>query len=459
MNMCHANYLCLTQSYLKTYNRFLLIIGVLINLANSLQGHDNMRQRSKRSLELEGHEHELPIWDPEENLWEELATKVVNTSNFCLHSSNSVSKVFTSCLVGVPTPLRTLKHYQFQYNGTSPTGETIQWEVSNTTCLQHQTRLPTGEILCWAIARDNLQYNETTVEALGKVSQEFNRKMFKVRIGNSFPAESCIKFVNCSKNCLNLSRSKPILHCNQTYDMSTDYKHTILPQGWFLLCGRMAYTYIPANCTGGPCSLGRLVPRLYRPADIMRQERRSRRSIHSLGEECDAEVTLFSPEEISAAAFLAPGAGVAMNYNVMKRLACALVKNINYTSQALSVIQEELSQIRQAALENRAAIDYLLLRHNHGCKEFKGMCCFNLTGNLELIESKTQNLKQSAHGIKERQGLDLSWLTNWLPNLIWVKQIFIAVILIIVIILVIYVLMQCIPMIRNLCDSKYRRSL
>ncbi|KFV46463.1 hypothetical protein N328_02684, partial [Gavia stellata] len=41
-----------------------------------------------------------------------------------------------------------------------------------------------------------------------------------------------------------------------------------------------------------------------------------------------------------------------------------------------------------------AAIDDLLLRHNHGCEEFKGMYCFNLTDNSQVIEGKAQQLKE-----------------------------------------------------------------
>ncbi|KFQ65027.1 hypothetical protein N335_06112, partial [Phaethon lepturus] len=50
-----------------------------------------------------------------------------------------------------------------------------------------------------------------------------------------------------------------------------------------------------------------------------------------------------------------------------------------------------------------AAIDYLLLRHNHGCKEFKGMCCFNLTDNSELIKENVQDLKDLASKFQERE--------------------------------------------------------
>ncbi|KFZ49992.1 hypothetical protein N338_09489, partial [Podiceps cristatus] len=41
-----------------------------------------------------------------------------------------------------------------------------------------------------------------------------------------------------------------------------------------------------------------------------------------------------------------------------------------------------------------AAIDHLLLRHNHGCKKFKGMCCLNLSDNSQLSEEKIQQLKK-----------------------------------------------------------------
>ena len=50
-----------------------------------------------------------------------------------------------------------------------------------------------------------------------------------------------------------------------------------------------------------------------------------------------------------------------------------MAKASNATSQAISAVSQELGQVREAVLENRAAIDCLLLRHNHGCGEFKGL--------------------------------------------------------------------------------------
>ena len=81
-------------------------------------------------------------------------------------------------------------------------------------------------------------------------------------------------------------------------------------------------------------------------------EEKQKRTTHQLPEDCDSQVTLYSSSEITAAAILTPGVGVAMNYHTLKRIACALVKDINYTPQALTALGTEMTWIREAALEN-----------------------------------------------------------------------------------------------------------
>ena len=81
-----------------------------------------------------------------------------------------------------------------------------------------------------------------------------------------------------------------------------------------------------------------------------------------------------------------------------------MVKALNATLQPISVpfISQELGQVRETVLENRAAIDYLLLRHNHGCEEFKGLCYFNLTDSSQLIEHKLKQVNDVVSNIKQR---------------------------------------------------------
>ncbi|KFQ22044.1 hypothetical protein N332_12170, partial [Mesitornis unicolor] len=46
-----------------------------------------------------------------------------------------------------------------------------------------------------------------------------------------------------------------------------------------------------------------------------------------------------------------------------------------------------------------AAIDFLLLAQGHGCEEFDGMCCMNLSDHSESIHKKIQWLKEQANKI------------------------------------------------------------
>ncbi|KFO74211.1 hypothetical protein N303_03748, partial [Cuculus canorus] len=40
-----------------------------------------------------------------------------------------------------------------------------------------------------------------------------------------------------------------------------------------------------------------------------------------------------------------------------------------------------------------AAIDFLLLAQGHGCEDFEGMCCMNLSDRSECIHASIQHLK------------------------------------------------------------------
>ena len=100
---------------------------------------------------------------------------------------------------------------------------------------------------------------------------------------------------------------------------------------------------------------------------------------------------------MSLTIFVLPATVTYLNVEISK-LACAMAKALNATSQAISAISQELGQVREAVLENRAAIDCLLLRHNHGCEEFKGLCCLNLTDLIEIRYFKTAMIKDSGVG-------------------------------------------------------------
>ncbi|XP_074845509.1 uncharacterized protein LOC142010868 [Carettochelys insculpta] len=113
-----------------------------------------------------------------------------------------------------------------------------------------------------------------------------------------------------------------------------------------------------------------------------------------------------------------------------KRRAEYAIVSLHETIEALV---EELAEVRQGVLQNRMAIDYLLLRHNHGCAEFEGLCCFNLTDKSQTIESRLSKLRELATHIKQGpEGIQWwNWgLGGWLN---WIKSMLSSLVVIIVI--------------------------
>ncbi|TRZ13227.1 hypothetical protein HGM15179_013881 [Zosterops borbonicus] len=93
----------------------------------------------------------------------------------------------------------------------------------------------------------------------------------------------------------------------------------------------------------------------------------------------------------------------------LSQLECWVAKQANLTSNALTDLLSEERITRQATLQNRAAIDYLLLLHQHTCEEFEGLCCFNLTSKAEDIQKSIVQIRDMVGSIKKETG---GWLDN-----------------------------------------------
>ncbi|RMC19841.1 hypothetical protein DUI87_03406 [Hirundo rustica rustica] len=68
---------------------------------------------------------------------------------------------------------------------------------------------------------------------------------------------------------------------------------------------------------------------------------------------------------------------------------------------------------RQAMLQNRAAVDYLLLLHGHRCEEFEGLYCFNLSTKAEDVHKAIQSIRGMVEDIKKETG---DWLSGMFGN-------------------------------------------
>ncbi|KFO77708.1 hypothetical protein N303_04839, partial [Cuculus canorus] len=61
-----------------------------------------------------------------------------------------------------------------------------------------------------------------------------------------------------------------------------------------------------------------------------------------------------------------------------------------------------------------AAIDFLLLAQGHGCEEFEGMCCLNLSDHSTSIHAKLKRLQQGLHQLKQEDGWGID---NWIQSI------------------------------------------
>ncbi|KFP35205.1 hypothetical protein N324_03192, partial [Chlamydotis macqueenii] len=126
--------------------------------------------------------------------------------------------------------------------------------------------------------------------------------------------------------------------------------------------------------------------------------------------QCDSNAKFRSPGEIIATSFLAPGVGVASALTNLRKLGCWLAKQSNLTSIALDGSLSDVDSIRHATMQNRAAIDFLLLAHGHGCEDLDGMCCMNLSDHSESIHKAIQTMKDQVQKLQVSDGL--GWLSK-----------------------------------------------
>ncbi|KFO54411.1 hypothetical protein N302_09933, partial [Corvus brachyrhynchos] len=53
-----------------------------------------------------------------------------------------------------------------------------------------------------------------------------------------------------------------------------------------------------------------------------------------------------------------------------------------------------------------AAIDFLLLAHRHGCEDFGGMCCMNLSDHSQSIHTSIKALQDNVAKLKVEDSAD-----------------------------------------------------
>lgn len=366
---------------------------------------------------------------PPTNVWESFA-QTLNVSSFCLTQQVSIGDLLGSCLIPVCHDPGDINNDTWFYSSL-PQNDSLQglgYPGYHNWGRQYQRRPPLA------------------IDLLTPYVASFNT--------------TCARMVNCTKsNCIRLGRDN--FNCSKYVNISYVYKYTELPGGWFWSCPGYTFNYIPANISHGtPCCLSRLSMILPEKHHFFNHTPRTRRSVE-LTNDCDDSVALPSKAEyVSLAVSLVGVPGLATrNSRNINGLACSAAKALNSTSQALHLLTKEQSELRHGLLQNRAAIDYLLMLHHYGCEQMEGMCCFNLTDNSKAIEQQVSHLQNLTHHMKMDTGADLwSWLYSWLPDGSWLRHLVVLVAgPLLISLLILLLLCFCIPCLMQCLQNMIRR--
>lgn len=201
------------------------------------------------------------------------------------------------------------------------------------------------------------------------------------------------------------------LDCNKVinyHDHPIPY-HTAMGVYW--VCGNNAYSQLP-NAWSGICALGHLVPAM-RIASTLPDRVRYERSTDIFG-------THHQSVWNRALGALIPTYGVMSALDQIGDLSKEVELLANSTALGLSKISEELTAVRVMALQNRAALDYILSAQGGACKIIGIECCSYIPNNqddLKDVISKINNVSRSAHEISPARFGFLDWLSNYLGDL------------------------------------------
>ncbi|RMC04213.1 hypothetical protein DUI87_19032 [Hirundo rustica rustica] len=281
--------------------------------------------------------------------------KSAGSDTICL-SDTSPDKPFSTCLVGVPFPegfdnVTFDKYWPYDDHHISPTPSQ-----------RHQTYI------------DNSKVDKSDLQEL--------------EILGSLTMSTCYFFHFRGENGphLNVTPYHPVYSnmtswCNQTKLLVYDEPHADrfnklpirFPKGIWLICGDRAWQGIPSKIDGGPCAMGQLT--VIAPSVKKVVKKKSRRIRSSWGHEyesnCDSNFHPWNSGESIAASIFLPQLSSSIALKQLNKLGCWLSKEVNATSTMISDLLTDEEAIRHATLQNRAAIDYLLLAHGHGCEDFE----------------------------------------------------------------------------------------
>lgn len=182
------------------------------------------------------------------------------------------------------------------------------------------------------------------------------------------------------------------------------------PVGMYWVCGNLAYPYLPVDYRGR-CGLAYIVPAMRVTHSLPKKPppQRVRRGVS------DMFGTHHQSPFKNALGPILPFYGVMSALDQIADLSHAIETIANETGKALMLISSELASVRLLALQNRAALDFLLAAQGGTCAVIGSECCtfvpdYNAT--IAKIVDHLHETAQTVHKVVEHSASISDWLSS-----------------------------------------------
>ncbi|XP_051996372.1 uncharacterized protein LOC127653643 [Xyrauchen texanus] len=107
------------------------------------------------------------------------------------------------------------------------------------------------------------------------------------------------------------------------------------------------------------------------------------------------------------------GVGTTVTINKINGLAWTVLAIANSTENALTMINDEMKQLRDAVIQNRLVLDMLTAEKGGVCKMLGMSCCFNIPDYSDNITNVIEHMRKA---VQEPEHIESTWVT-WFMNL------------------------------------------
>lgn len=216
------------------------------------------------------------------------------------------------------------------------------------------------------------------------------------------------------------------------------------PVGMYWVCGNLAYPYLPIDYNGR-CGLAYVVPAM--------------RVSHKLPEEPNPKRVRRGASDIFGTHHqsplrnilgpLLPFYGVMSALDQISDLSHAIETIANETGRALQLMSSELASVRLLALQNRAALDFLLAAQGGTCAIIGSECCTFVPDYNATINDIIKQLYKTGQSVQQNNTSLFDWLTPTFGSL--THRFVESVIILVVVIVFLSIFVSCAK--KFLCSS------